>query len=233
MEPFGVRLPEFEGPLDLLLHLVRKERLDIRTVSVSAVVHQYMEYLQKMPPPDLGLLAEYLLMAATLLYLKSKALLPRAEDRREVEELEQDLTQRLIRYEAFALAREWLAERPMLDQEVFARPPLLPLQEEEEGEIEADLGALMEAARRLLKPSEAGRVPRPPEGFDLKRRMSELVARLKGSGRLKLEARREWIPLFLAALELSRLGVVRLLQQEPFGDLWVELRWEGLREVAS
>ncbi|RLA82958.1 MAG: hypothetical protein DRG31_06740, partial [Deltaproteobacteria bacterium] len=198
MEPFGVRLPEFEGPLDLLLHLVRKERLDIRTVSVSMVVHQYMEYLRRMPPTDLGLLAEYLLMAATLLYLKSKALLPQAEDREEVEELEQDLAQRLIRYEAFALAREWLAERPMLDREVFARPSLPPVAGREE-EIEADLGALLEAARRILKSSKAGRVPRPPEGFDLKKRMSELVARLKGSGRLKMEGRREWIPLFLAA----------------------------------
>lgn len=234
MEPFGVKLPDFEGPLDLLLHLVRKEKLDIRTVSVSMVAHQYLQYLQRMTVQDLGLLAEYLLLAATLLYLKSKALLPEPEEQKEAEELEQDLTERLIRYEAFRRAAEELGRRPMLLRDVFPREPL-PVEEDVEGEIQADLPSLLEAARRLLGSRPPQQRPiRPPQGFDLRRKMEELLRRLRALGSLKLDPSREVLPLFMAALELAKRGAVSLFQEEPFSSLWISLRWDGVKEeVAS
>lgn len=232
MEPFGVKLPEFEGPLDLLLHLVRKEKLDIREVPVSLVAHQYLQYLRRMAIGDLGLLAEYLLMAATLLYLKSKALLPEP-DQQEAEELQEQITRRLIHYDAFQAAAQQLERRPLLGRDVFTRGPM-PLEEESEGEIQADLSALLEAAKRVLRAKPLRPRPmRPPQGFDLKRKMEELLQRLKLLGRLRLDPHREILPLFMASLELAKQGAVSLFQEEPFGPLWIALRWEGLKEEAA
>jgi segregation and condensation protein A len=231
MEQFDVRLPEFEGPLDLLLYLVKKEKIDILRISLSALSEQYLQYLRRMRFGDLGLLAEYLLMAATLLYLKSKALLPKEERGKEEEELEEDLKRRLLRYSVFQKARQWLKERPLLGWDVFTRS-----QEEQESEEEfkVEIGALIESAKRVLlkEKREKGSAYRPLKVLDLKRKIAELLDLLGKLGRLKVEGKRELIPLFLAALELAKRGLVVLLQEEPFSEVWVSLRWEEQRELA-
>ena len=231
MEQFDVKLPEFEGPLDLLLYLVKREKIDILRISLSALSEQYLQYLRRMRFGDLGRLAEYLLMAATLLYLKSKALLPKGEGEKEDKELEEELKMRLLRYSVFQKAREWLKERPLLGWDVFTRP-----QEEEDPqeELKVELGALIESAKRvLLKDKREKRHSyKPFKALDLKKKIAELLDVLRRLGRLKVEGRKELIPIFLAALELAKMGMVILLQEEPFSEVWVSLRWEEHKKLA-
>jgi len=231
MEQFDVKLPEFEGPLDLLLYLVKKEKIDILRISLSALSEQYLQYLRRMRFGDLGLLAEYLLMAATLLYLKSKALLPKEEREKEDEELEEELKRKLLRYNVFQKAREWLKERPLLDWDVFTRPDE---QEEPQEELKVEFGALVESAKRVLLKEKRAKsfTYKPIKVLDLKKKIAELLHLLGKLGRLKVEGRKELIPIFLAALELAKMEMVILLQEEPFSEVWVSLRWEKQKELA-
>ena len=118
------RLPVFEGPLDLLLHLVKRNELDPQEVTASIITEQYLQYLELMESLNLDVAGEYLVMAATLLLIKSFSLLPNpemaAED--EGEELKRDLIARLMEYQRYREAAAKLAERPMLGRDVFTNP---------------------------------------------------------------------------------------------------------------
>lgn len=225
MEPCRVRLPSFEGPLDLLLHLVRREKLDIRDLPIAQVAEQYLEYLERMRAMDVNVAAEYLLMAATLLYLKSRALLPRPQLPEEEEDLKEDLVLRLLRYQAFKEAAEELSGRPLLDRDVFSRPCL---EEEPEEKLEVDLGALIEALRGMMEGlTSRGEIEEiSPSGLELRFKMVEIMQRLEVSPSLRFEELdgEERVVAFVAILELARLGLVTLWQQSPFGEIWVALR---------
>ncbi|HEX16270.1 MAG TPA: segregation/condensation protein A [Deltaproteobacteria bacterium] len=230
MEPCRVRLPSFEGPLDLLLHLVKREKLDIRDLPIALVAEQYMEYLDRMRAMDVNIASEYLLMAATLLYLKSKALLPSAPEDEGEEDIKGDLAFRLLRYKAFKEAAEELSRRPLLDRDVFTRPPL---EGEPEERWDADLAGLMEGLRRLRERTAEGEGPREisPEGLDLRFKMVEILERLEASPSLRLMELDggELVVAFVAVLELARLGLVALWQEVPFGDIWVASRAKGAK----
>src|SRR5690606_31650883 len=119
----------FQGPLDLLLHLIRKHELDILDIPIAFVTEEYLRYLEAMDELDLAVAGEYLVMAATLLHIKSKMLLPRApqddeEDGVEVEDLDprEELVRRLLEYQRYRDAAERLAERALEGRDVFRRP---------------------------------------------------------------------------------------------------------------
>jgi len=233
MEACNVKLPTFEGPLDLLLHLVRKNKLDIRDLPIALIAEQYLEYLGRMRALDLNIAGEYLLMAATLLYLKSRALLPSPPQEEEEEDPREALALRILRYQVFKEAAEELGRRPLLERDVFSRPD--PEGGEEE-RIEVELLALLEALKELAKRPEGEAVEEiSPEGLDLRFKMAEILEELEGVSSLCLTrrggGREELIVALLAALELAKMGLVILRQEEAFGDIWIVKREEGRREL--
>ncbi len=224
---YTVRLEMFEGPLDLLLHLIQKNELDITNVPIALITEQYLEYLQVMRELNLDIAGEYLLMASTLLHIKSRMLLPASEE--EEEETEEDpraeLVRRLLEYQKYKKAAGELERRPMLDRDVFVRLISSEAVEEEEERIEASLFDLLEAFREVLK-----RVK--PEVFHevildrmtVEEKVQEILSLLQKEKRSlafhrlfpEQVTRRMIVITFLAILELVKMKAVRIFQASPF-----------------
>ena len=225
-----VQLAVFEGPLDLLLHLVRDQKLDIHDIHIAKITEQYLAYLDVMKALNIDVAGEFLVMASTLLYIKSKSLLPRHEDEEPEEEdpeiLRQELSRRLLEYERFKEAAARLGDRPVLGRDVFVRDFLAEEIPEEEIVItELSMADLITAFQEVLArmPAET-----PHEVFveriTIADAISCLLDRLKEEGSLRFDAlverctsRNEVISFFLGILELVRLKTVRLYQANPLG----------------
>lgn len=235
------RLPVFEGPLDLLLHLIREAKIDIYDIPIAEITAQYQEMLAIMEALDLALAGEFLVMAATLMEIKSRMLLPSppaasAPDE-EGEDPRAELVQRLLEYEQYKQLAGRLRQMEEEGRLRFTRvapmePETVPL-----GELQpADL---IRALRRMLDTfAEAG----PPvaslqrERINLRLRMRELWGRLEASteplsfralfGEGARPSRLEVIVTFLALLELLRLGRIRIFQSHPLADLLLSQREE-------
>jgi len=223
-----VRLPIFEGPLDLLLHLIREDELDITDLPIAQVARQYLEYLELMRELNLDVAAEYLLMAATLAWIKSRMLLPPDPDAAEPEEGDPraELVARLLEYQRFQEAAAELEARPRLGREVWApvgeAPPPLP---ESEREIEVDLLQLVEALRRVLRTAHASEVVHEvvTETVTVRERMVVVIDAFEAEEGVEFEAllrapeggrvsRRVIVATFLAILELARISALRIFQ---------------------
>jgi segregation and condensation protein A len=151
---YTFRLEGFEGPLDLLLHLIQKNELDIFNIPIALITEQYLEYLQLMKVLNLDIAGEYLLMASTLLHIKSKMLLPKSSEgeEEEGEDPRAELVRRLLEYQKYKQAAGELEKKPMLDRDVFIRwIPLEPGEKTEEERIEVNLFDLLEAFRQVLE----------------------------------------------------------------------------------
>ncbi len=235
-----VRLEVFEGPLDLLLHLIKKHELDITDIPIAAITEQYLAYLDLMRELNLDIAGEFLVMAATLLLIKSQTLLPeeaRTDEEDEGEDLRADLVRRLLEYERYREAAAALAERPLLFRDVFARDPAWDPElvgVEELPWLRVSLWELLEALRRVL--ARAREVPLQEvsrERVSVRDRVRFVLDRLSGAGRLDFEelfpqraTRLEIIVTFLAILELARLRAVRIVQEAPWGPIAVRLEVE-------
>jgi len=220
----------FEGPLDLLLHLVREHKLDIHDIPIARITEQYLATLETMRALDLEVAGEFLVMAATLLYIKSRSLLPRREEEGEEAEdpeaMRAELSRRLIEYEKFKEAAARLAERPVLGRDVFARD--FGAQEFAPGEVEVtelSLADLVTAFRDVLARMPAGEAHEVfVERLTIADAISVLLERLKAEGALRFDAllselatRGEAVAFFLAILELVRLRTIKVYQAHPMG----------------
>ena len=242
----SVSLELFEGPLDLLLHLVKRNELSIVDIPIARITDEYLAMLDQLPQLDLDGAGEYLVMAATLTYLKSRTLLP--EDPVAGDEPEEDpraqLVQQLLEYQRYREAALALGARPVLARDVFAPAGETAPGAEEQGEQmpllrEASVGDLLAALRAVLarhRPPAPHAVVRP--GLSVGESMQRLLDRLGREGRLAFPAlfaptadRAEVIVTFLALLEMIRLKVVRALQVERFGPIEVELGAYPLAEA--
>ncbi|HZZ07643.1 MAG TPA: segregation/condensation protein A, partial [Candidatus Binataceae bacterium] len=148
------RLPIYEGPLDLLLHLIKRAELDARDVTASVITEQYLAYLELLDSLNLDVAGEYLVMAATLLLIKSFGLLPHPgnEDLEEAEELKRDLVTRLLEYQRYREAAEKLGARALLGRDVFATPgEKLPEEDGQGPGLNVSLFDLVEAMAAVLK----------------------------------------------------------------------------------
>src|SRR5208283_3191780 len=153
---YAIKLDIFEGPLDLLLYLIKKNEIDIYNIPVALITEQYLQYLKMIKALNLDLAGEYLVMASTLIHIKSKMLLPEPEEPEEEEEDPRaELVRQLLEYQAFKEAAINLGERPLLERDVFTRVAFLPEESEksataEEELIEVSIFELIEAFHRLV-----------------------------------------------------------------------------------
>jgi segregation and condensation protein A len=232
---YQVHLPIFEGPLDLLLHLIKINEIDIYDIPIAAITAQYLEYLELMKELNLDIASEYLVMAATLAYIKSKMLLPSPIEDTE-EETEEDprkeLVQRLLDYQKFKKAAEKLEDREILGRDVFARSGAEE-KEEDEVEVEVNLFDLIEALKGILKKVEAQDkiLDFTKEKIAIKDKMMEIIEQLKAVKYVifqdlffSAEDRYEIIITFIALLELIRIQKVRAVQFQEFGSIRIYLR---------
>jgi segregation and condensation protein A len=231
---FDIHLQNFEGPLDLLLHLIQKNEMDIYDIPMADITTQYLAILDTMQTLNLDIAGEFLLMAATLVHIKSRMLLPLHEED-EVEEEEADpraeLVRRLLEYQKYKAAAATLDHRDLLDRDVFARKfPAPELAEPEAAELEAiSLFDLVEALRDLVQRLPEARAHEvESERLSVADRINavlSLLARRDSLGFLELFSagadRHEVVVTFLALLELVRLRTVRLLQNSRFGTIWL------------
>nr|WP_235965203.1 ScpA family protein [Sediminihaliea albiluteola] len=230
-----VFLEAFEGPLDLLLYLIRRQNLDILEIDVSAITEQYMRYVELMDAIQFELAAEYLLMAAVLAEIKSRMLLPRAA---ELEDEEEDpraqLIRRLQEYERFKKAAEDIEEMPRLERDIWigsANPPEL---DRTRPDPDVDMRELLLALGEVLKRAdmfESHQVQR--EALSTRERMSEVLERLTGQQFVPFvslftasEGRLGVVVTFLAIMELIKESLVEIVQSEPFGPIHVKARSE-------
>ena len=224
MEPYQVKTQAFEGPLDLLLHLVRKNKIDIMDIPIALITEQYLEYIRLMRALDINVAGEYLLMAATLMYIKSRSLLPRHEAEEE-EDPRAELSRRLLLYEAFKEVAIALGERALLERDVFRRGTL-PEEDGDGREVKADLPSLLRALRALSQRAEGGEeIQRiTPDTITVRQKMGEILKLLEEVDLLALQSfasgKEELIVSFLALLELAKEGLIHLWQTEDFGPLW-------------
>src|SRR6266436_3320357 len=224
------RLPIYEGPLDLLLHLIKRAELDPHDVTASVITEQYLEYLNLMEALNLDIAGEYLVMAATLLLIKSFALLPHPElaDSEEADELRRDLVERLLEFQRYREAAAKLAERPLLGRDVFAtRGEPAPSAPDETSPYSVSIFDLVQAMAGVLK-RLGDRTPRHIELRDIPvaHCIPRIIAALDSAGRLEfislfddLEDRPMMIATFIALLELIRRGVVRAWQEDRGGAI--------------
>ncbi|MBI5532241.1 MAG: segregation/condensation protein A [Deltaproteobacteria bacterium] len=232
-----VALPVFEGPLDLLLHLIQKHELDILDIPISFVTEKYLEYLNLMRDMAIDVASEYLVMAATLAHIKSKMLLPSVpsdqDDALDEEELDPrgELVRRLLEYQKYKNAAADLASRSVLGKDVFARGPL-PTEAEGPAPLESvGVFALIDAFNRV---AARRKITLEHEvSFDrvsISERINEIVDMLKLRSRSTLEeilpetfSRSELVITFLALLEMTRLKLTRLYQASALSELYIEL----------
>jgi segregation and condensation protein A len=231
---YEIKLDIFEGPLDLLLYLIRKNEIDIYNIPIALITEQYLEYLDMMRSLNLDLAGEYLVLAATLIHIKSRLLLPPAEGEDEEEEGEDpraELVQQLLEYQAFKEAALSLEGRPLLDRDVFARgaPVEDPsaVEVEEEVMIEVGIFELVAAFRRIVAGLDRSEdMAIDVEKMSLTDRINEIMERLSEEKQLTFTEllgekmdRKRVIYTFLAILELMKLRMVRAYQSGPFGAI--------------
>ena len=250
--PLNIKLEIFEGPLDLLLHLIKKNEIDICDIPITVITQQYLEYLEVMKSLNLDVAGEFLLMAATLLHIKSKMLLPPSEEEQNEEEKEEELedpraelVRRLLEYQRFKEAALNLDQGFLLDREVFARKFFAEkfLEGSEEAlSGEATLFDLLEAVKKILQGI-------PPEEFqeisldhlNIKEKIHQIMEHLWEKESLTfgelftpMTLRGEIVMTFLALLELLRLRMIKIYQAESFGTIRIFApigREEGQKKI--
>jgi len=226
---YEVQLEQFTGPMDLLLHLIKKEEIDIYDIPIAEITQQYLEYVEMMQMLDLDVASGFIVMAATLMKIKSRMLLPRpAEQEREEEDPRRELAQRLMEYRMYQDVAASLRQRERVRLMEYARGQV-PEFQDLPGELEpVSLFSLLEAFRRSLKRMERASISIESEEAKVEDKMEEIILLLANSSKITLSeliessrSRIELITCFLAILELVRLGRVIALQKESFGPIFI------------
>lgn len=228
-----VQLEIFEGPLDLLLHLIKKNEVSIADIPIAAITEQYLAALELMQSLNLDIAGEFLVMAATLIHIKSRMLLPPEEDGEEEEEGDprEQLARQLLEYQRFKEAAGELERREILRRDVFVRPFEAP-EEAEAVELEGvslfDLISALQSVLERLPREEAHQVTL--ERISLREKMNRLLYDLHKSGKLVFQSlfdgavsRMEVVVTFLAMLELVKIRAIKIWQEERVGPIVLEL----------
>jgi segregation and condensation protein A len=233
---YHVTLPTFEGPLDLLLHLIQQHQLDIFDIPISFISAKYVEYIMLMQQLYIDLASEYLVMAATLAHIKSKMLLPKPpvdQDDDAMEELDPrgELVRRLLEYQKYKHAAEQLEQKPVLGRDIFIRGAPAPSVDGQAALAPISVFKLFDAFQRLL--SHAKQTAEhliDVDRISISERILQLTDRLRGKGLVLFvdlfdedATRPDLIVTFLALLEMTRLRMMQVVQESPLAPILVEL----------
>jgi segregation and condensation protein A len=237
LEQYPVHLDVFDGPLDLLLHLIKKNEVNVYDIPIALVTKQYLEYLELMEELNLDVAGEFLVMAATLIHVKSRMLLPRPDPTQEdpLEDPRDALVRRLLEHQKFKAAAELLHERETIRSAQWSRPDgaVEDLTDHPpEPELEVDLFSLLTAFRGVLeRAKQRAKVPLPAEQIPIELRIEQLLGRLSETDACGFEdlfadvhTRSGLIVTFLALLEMIRLKLIRVFQAGTFGPIRVYKR---------
>jgi segregation and condensation protein A len=231
---YNVKIATFEGPLDLLLHLLKQNKIDIYDIPIAEITRQYLEYLEIMKELNLEIASDFLVMAATLIYIKSRMLLPEPEDAAETDQEEDPratLVQRLLEYQAFKEMSTELRQREEIWQNAFSRAPMADEMIEDEPEpllFDVNLFDLMGALRTILSRVPAETLTITRETLTVQDKISLLIDRLESESTVRFSelfaedrSKLHVIVTFLALLEILRLGIARAYQEQSFGAIFV------------
>jgi segregation and condensation protein A len=237
LDAYPVRLQNFEGPLDLLLHLIKKSEVNIYDIPIALITSQYIEYIDLMQEMNLDVAGEFLVMAATLIHIKSRMLLPRPDPTQEdpEEDPREALMRRLLEHQKFKAAAELLHERETLRSAQWTRPdgPIAEIAgEPPEPEIEVDLFSLISAFRAVVERAKARpKVYLPSEQIPIEDRIEQLMERLSETEACGFEdlfqdiqTRAGLVVTFLAILEMIRLKLIRVFQSGALGPIRIYKR---------
>jgi segregation and condensation protein A len=235
--PLSFHLEQYDGPLDLLLDLIRKQQLNIYDIPIASITRQYLDYMQRALDLDIELSSEFVYMAATLIHIKSRMLLPKDPELEKIspeEDPRQELVNTLLEHERFKNAAEMLQQKRMLEDVSWSNPQIAQfLADSEEPELAVSLFDLVKTLRTVLERAknrpiyEVGKedVSIPDMIRYLERTFSELPAgkSLRAAGLFETQSsRRAMICLFLAMLELVRRQALMLTQGDAFGDIGLQ-----------
>jgi segregation and condensation protein A len=219
---------EFAGPLDLLLFLIKQEQANIFDIPIARITDEYLRYIRLMKTLDISVAADFLVMAATLIEIKSKMLLPReaaAIENEEIEDPRKELVDRLLEYEKFKSAAQMLYERTTVENAIFTRGPIES--DENNAEVNAGVFDLLTVFQKILaRHREEIQMEIQREEITLAEMLKTLKARIFAEGELNLlhffeemHTRQELVTAFIAVLEIVRTESVKLLQRKTFGEI--------------
>ena len=243
---YKVKLEIFEGPFDLLLYLIRKDEINVYDIPIATILEQYMQYLELMRLLDLNIAGEFIVVAATLMQIKSKMLLPQEpsaleETPEEETDPRADLVKRLLEYRQFKDAAEQLRHKERARQDIFKRAPVIQDEESGEAYFEASLFDLINAFSKALKD-----IPKDlfyeviKDEFTVEGKVHELLHLFMETPRIgltslfaRVKSKMEVVVTFLAVLELIRLKEVLVVQKAVFGDIEVFRNREKMAPKAA
>jgi segregation and condensation protein A len=233
--PLNVHLEHYDGPLDLLLDLIRKQQIEIKDIPIATITQQYLEYLEKAREMDIDLGAEFVYMAATLIHIKSRMLLPRdpalEKEGDDAEDPRQELVERLLEHERFKNAAEMLQQKRMIEENVWSNPQIKAFtSEDDDPGLAITLFDLVKAFGELLERAK-NRPVYEIESADVT--VADMIRYLHGQFQemrpdqpvfiLRIfeqqRTRRGMIALFLAVLEMVRMQAVMVTQKDLFGEI--------------
>jgi segregation and condensation protein A len=233
--PYRINIPMYEGPLDLLLDLIKKQEMNIHDIQIAQITTQYLEYLHNLEALNVDVSAEFIYMAATLIYIKSKMLLP-PDPLATPEELAADpraeLVQRLVEHEKYKNAAQLLYQKQQIEENVWSKPDKSLYNDQgTESELVVSLVDLVKVFQQVLeRRKEISRIELQHEEFTVAQMMAQLRAQILASDDNSVSlaqffeacpSRHAMIVAFLAVLEMVKLQAVGLAQEKQFGEIVV------------
>jgi segregation and condensation protein A len=234
--PYKINIPMYEGPLDLLLDLIKKQEMNIHDIQISKITSQYLDYLHQLEKQNVDVSAEFIYMAATLIYIKSKMLLPPdplAAEEGQAEDPREELVQRLIEHEKYKNAAQLLYQKQQIEENVWSKPDKsLYNDESTEGDLVVSLVDLVRVFQQVLeRKKEVTRIELQHETFTVAQMIAQLRSQILSSDTSSVSliqffeacpSRHAMIVAFLAVLEMVKLQAVALVQEKQFGDILVK-----------
>src|SRR5712672_1088308 len=230
--PYKIHLDTYDGPLDLLLDLIKKQEIDIHNIPIAKITGQYLEYLHKLEQLDMDISADFIYMAATLIYIKSKMLLPPdpLAGPEESEDPRADLVQRLVEHEKFKSAAQLLHQRQQIEEHVWSKPDRSLYEGEgSEAELIVSLVDLVKVFQQVLeRRKEVSRIELQHEQFTVAQMIAQLRGQILASEDSSVNlvrffeacpSRHAMIVAFLAVLEMVKMQAIAMVQEKQFGEI--------------
>jgi segregation and condensation protein A len=231
--PYKINIPLYEGPLDLLLDLIKKQEMNIHDIQIAKITSQYLDYLHKLEELNVDVSADFIYMAATLIYIKSKMLLPPdplGSPEEQAADPRADLVQRLVEHEKYKNAAQLLYQKQQVEENVWSKPDKSLYQDEgTEGDLVVSLVDLVRVFQQVLeRRKEVSRIELQHEQFTVAQMMAQLRAQILASDDNTVSlirffeacpSRHAMIVAFLAVLEMVKMQAIAMVQEKQFGEI--------------